>query len=62
MPCLESVAAVLAAKLSALVFREFVRFDALYFCTNATVLLLYIRDMSTRFFKCLVYRIELFHT
>ena len=37
VPCLESVAAVLAAKLSALVFREFVRFDAMYFCTNATI-------------------------
>ena len=63
IPRLELVAAVLGAKLSDLIRKELnVKFNAVYFWTDASVVLRYIRNSSARFDTFVANRIELLHT
>ena len=63
VPRLELVAAVLAAKLSALIVREFqINLSAVYLWTDAVVVLRYLHNTSTRFETFVANRIELLHT
>ena len=63
VPRLELVAAVLAAKLSGLIVREFqINLSAVYLWTDAVVVLRYLHNTSTRFEMFVANRIELLHT
>ena len=63
VPRLELVAAVLAAKLSALIVREFqINLSAVYLWTDAVVVLRYLHNTSTRFETFVANHIELLHT
>ena len=63
IPRLERTAAVLAAKLSAFIVRELeFEFSRIVFWSDATVVLRYINNTSTRFRTFVASRIELIHT
>ena len=63
VPCLELVAAVLAAKLRKLVRKELsVNIDEVFFWTDATVVLRYLNNSSSHFEALVGNRIELLHT
>ena len=63
IPRLELTAAVLAAKLSAFTVRELeFEFSRIVFWSDATVVLRYINNTSTRFRTFVASRIELIHT
>ena len=63
IPRLELVAAVLAVKMSTMISREVdIAFSKVYFWTDASVVLRYLRNTAKRFLPFVASRVELLHT
>ena len=63
IPRLELVAAVVAVKMSTMISREVdIKLSKVYFWTDASVVLQYLRNAATRYFPFVASREELLHT